>query len=121
MKILLAALLACVHLTSQPLAPVIDGLLTDAATDFTANAPHPADLRGVHAGLLVSEGKSLPIVCGQFLPANGNAAQWTDFSTTKTSGYEQALGWQATALCGKANLDSDQDLTLNLKTRIGLK
>ncbi len=118
MKLLVAALMASVHLAGQ--APATDGLLADAAADFKAHTPHPADVRNVHPGVLRDGGKTMPIVCGQFLP-EGENAQWTDFSTIKTSGYEQALGWQATALCGKAQLDANSDLTLTLKSKLDVK
>jgi len=117
MKILIAALLAWASLVA---APPVDGLLDSAAADFKAHGPQPADARAVRAGVVTEDGKSQAIVCGQVLPA-GEGKDWVDFSTIKTSGYEQSLGWQATALCAKAKLDTDTDLTPVLKTKIGLK
>lgn len=117
MKILIAALLACAHIASS--APA-DGLLSNAAADFKAHGPQVADVRAVRAGVLSADGNSQAIVCGQVLPA-GEGKDWLDFSTIKTSGYEQAIGWQATALCAKAKIDITQDLTPVLKAKLELK
>ncbi len=115
MKILIALAVACVHMAASP---PVEGLLDNAAADFKAHGPQVADARAVRAGALTEDGK--PIVCGQVLPA-GEGKDWVDFSTVKTSGYEQALGWQATALCAKARLEVDKDLTPALKMKLGLK
>jgi len=117
MKILIALAVACVHLAA---ASPVDSLLDNAVADFKAHGPQPIDARAVRAGVISDDGKTQTIVCGQVLPA-GEGKEWTDFSTIKTSGYEQALGWQATALCAKAKIDTDKYLTPALKMKLGLK
>jgi hypothetical protein len=117
MKILIAALLACAHMAA---ASPVDSLLDSTAADFKAHGPRPVDARAVRAGVISQDGKAQTIICGQVLPA-GDGKDWTDFSTIRTSGYEQAVGWQATALCAKAKIDTDKDLTPALKMRLGLK
>ena len=117
MKLLIAAVLACAHMAS---APPAEGLLNNAADDFKAHGPQVADVRAVRAGTLTNDGKTQTIICGQVLPA-GEGKDWVDFSTVKTAGYEQSLGWQATALCAKAKIDVDNDLTPGLKIKLDLK
>ena len=116
MKILIMALVTAAQLASAP----AQALLDNAAADFKAHGPQPADFRAVRAGTVTEDGKSQTIVCGQVLPA-GEGKDWLDFSTIRTSGYEQAIGWQATALCAQAKLDVDTDLTPILKMKLDLK
>ena len=118
MKLLIAALVAATQLATQ--SPDVDFLLTRSAADFQANAPHPGDIRDLHSGIVISPDHApQPIICGRFQPAG--STEWTDFSTIKTGGYEQALGFQATALCQRATLDMTHDLSADLKDRLHLK
>ncbi len=123
MKILIAAFLMAAQLATQ--SPEVDALLTNAATDFQTHGSGAADVRDVYAGTLPYGAGNAPttIICGRFLPAGDASAEWTDFATIKTSGYEQWLGVGAASYCDRAKIDRTpgSDLTPALKARLGLK
>ena len=90
------------ELQKASIDPVVQFLLTAAATDFhTHRPPDPVRFRDVRIGHVVTpSGKEQYMLCGQFLPVQeGGNAEWTPFATIKTSGYEQWIGAQATRFC----------------------
>jgi hypothetical protein len=72
------------------------------------------------------------MMCGEFLPAAGDASagtgggagamrEWTPFVTIKTSGYEQYIGAQAEAsYCQRSSViwDKESDLSTVLQSRL---
>ena len=101
---------------------VVQFLLTSAATDFHTHGPsHILRFRDVHIKNVISPGgDERYMLCGQFLPAQeGNSAEWTPFTTIKTSGYEQWLGAQAVGFCQNASviLENEGDLSSLLQSR----
>ena len=109
---------------SQPVSPaVVQFLLTAAATDFHTHGP--ADVvrfRDVRIGhMTASDGAEQYVLCGQFLPAQvSGKAEWTSFTTIKTSGYEQLIGGQAAEFCLRPSIiwDKQGDLSSSLKSRL---
>jgi hypothetical protein len=100
---------------------VIQFLLTAAATDFhTHRPPDPVRFRDVHIGhVMTSSGEEQYMLCGQFLPAQeGGKAEWTPFTTIKTSGYEQWIG--AAVFCQDSSVIWDKvgDLSSSLQSRL---
>ena len=101
---------------------VVQFLLTSAATDFHDHGPSSGlRFRDVHVRHLISaQGDDRYMLCGQFLPAQeGNSAEWTPFTTIKTSGYEQWLGSQAVGFCQNASVipENEGDLSSLLQSR----
>jgi len=97
-------------------------LLAAAASDFQTHGPsHIVRFRDVHLRFLTSEaGEKVYMLCGQFLSEQeGGKAQWTPFSTIKTSEYEQYIGGQfcqeGSALPGK-----EEDLSALLLDRFNV-
>ena len=111
------------ELQKASLDPVVQFLLTAAATDFhTHRPPDPVRFRDVRIGHVMSpSGEEQYMLCGQFLPKQekGNA-EWTPFATIKTSGYEQWLGPQATGFCQRSSVtwDKEGDLSPLLQSRL---
>jgi ribonuclease Z len=99
----------------------IQFLLRSAAADFHAHRPpDPVRFRDVRLGHTTnSSGERQYRLCGQFLPAAEGTAEWTPFTTIKTSGYEQWLGAQAAGYCRGASFawDSVDDLSSSLWSR----
>lgn len=120
MKTLLLALLASAHLLGQP--AVTEELLNDATRDFQAHQPPtPIDIRNLRLGYIPNGDGRNYLICGEFLTAAN--PDWVPFSTIKTSGYEQSLGENATALCNRpqAVWEEGHDLSVDLKAKLGLK
>jgi len=97
-------------------------LLTTAATDFhNHRPPDPVRFRDVRLGhVKTPSGELQYILCGQFLPEQeAGHAQWTDFATIKTSGYEQCIGRQATVFCQDSSVlwEKTGDLSSSLQSR----
>ncbi len=106
-----------------PLDSALQFLLTSAATDFhTHRPPSPLRFRDVRMGhVTTTGGEETYILCGQFLPAEGEGkAEWTPFATIKTSGYEQYIGPQAAAFCERSSVlwDTQGDLSSALQSRL---
>jgi len=103
---------------------VLQFLLTAAATDFhTHRPPDPVRFRDVRIGhVMTPSGEAQYMLCGQFLPAQqGDKAEWTPFTTIKTSDYEQWIGAQAAGFfCqGSAVIwDKEGDLSSSLQSRL---
>ena len=111
------------ELQNAPIDPVVQFLLTAAATDFhTHRPPDPVRFRDVRIGhVMTPSGKAQYMLCGQFLPAQeGGHAEWTPFATIKTSGYEQWIGAQAAGFCQHSSVswDTEGDLSPSLRSRL---
>ena len=105
------------------LEPVVEFLLTSAATDFhTHRPPDPVGFRDVRLGhVMTDSGEEQYMLCGQFLPAEGGAeAEWTPFATIKTSDYEQWIGGQGAGYCEQLPVVWDEvgDLSASLQSRL---
>ena len=103
--------------------PVVQFLVTAAATDFhTHRPPDPVRFRDVRIGhVMTPTGEEQYMLCGQFLPAQeGGKAEWTPFATIKTSGYEQWNGAQAAGFCQGSSViwDKEGDLSSLLQIRL---
>ena len=95
---------------------VIQFLLTSAAKDFNQNQePAAIDFRNVRIGYIQSQlNDKIYILCGEFLSKENKA--WIEFTTIKTSGYEQYIG--RTQYCQDATMIlTDEQLSFDLKER----
>ena len=93
---------------------VVQFLVTSASNDFRNHQPPtPIDFRNVKIGYIKSPNNEKTFVlCGQFLSEENK--EWTEFTTIKTSGYEQYLG--KTQYCQNATMIlTDAKLSLDLK------
>ena len=111
------------ELQKASIDPVVQFLLTAAATDFhTHRPPDPVRFRDVRIGHVTTQsGEKRYMLCGQFLPAQGGGnAQWTPFATIKTSGYEQWVGASAAGFCQGSSViwDNVGDLSSSLQSRL---
>ena len=99
--------------------PVVKFLLTSAAGDFHDHGPKgPLRFRNVRVGHVTNDGKESYRMCGEFL-REGDKAEWTPFSTIKTSGYEQYLGGGAATYCPASILwDTQDDLSASLQSQL---
>lgn len=109
---------------SPAMEPVVQFLLTAAATDFhTHRPPDPVRFRDVRVGhVMTPGGEEQYMLCGLFLPAQGGGnAEWTPFATIKTSDYEQWIGAQAEGFCQDSSgviWDEVGDLSPSLQGRL---
>jgi len=101
------------------IAPVVKFLLTSAASDFHDHGPKgPLHFRNVRVGHVTNDGKQSYRMCGEFL-REGDKAEWTPFSTIKTSGYEQYLGGGAATYCPASIIwDTQDDLSSTLQSQL---
>ena len=93
---------------------VVQFLITSASNDFRNHQPPtPIDFRNVKIGYIKSPNNEKTFVlCGEFLSKENK--EWTEFTTIKTSGYEQYLG--KTQYCQNATMIlTDEKLSLDLK------
>ncbi len=108
-------------LTTVPLNPSVEFLLTSAATDFHIHRlPFPVRFRDVRSGYVIaSDGTRQYGLCGEFVPTQESGrAEWTPFATIKTSGYEQWLGAQAESFCKRSGVTWElEDLSSSLQSR----
>lgn len=96
---------------------VVQFLMTSAASDFRNHQPPtPIDFRNVKVGYLKSpESDTLFVLCGEFLSKEESG--WIEFTTIKTSGYEQYIG--KTQYCHDATMVlTDQKLSVELKNKL---
>lgn len=108
---------------SASIDPVVQFLITSAATDFhTHRPPDPVRFRDVRlAHVMTPSGEEQYLLCGQFLPAQeGDNAKWMPFATIKTSGYEQWIGAQAAGFCQGSSVIWDKvgDLSSSLQSQL---
>lgn len=95
---------------------VVQFLITSASNDFRNHQPPiPIDFRNVKIGYIKSPNNEKTFVlCGEFLSQENK--EWTEFTTIKTSGYEQYLG--KTQYCQDATMIlTDEKLSLDLKNK----
>ncbi len=96
---------------------VVQFLITSASIDFRNHKPPTAiDFRNVKIGYLASSNsENVFVLCGEFLSKENK--EWVDFTTIKTSGYEQYLG--KTQYCQEATIVlTDEKLSLDLKSKL---
>ena len=96
---------------------VVQFLITSAAADFRNHqSPAPIDFRKVKIGYITSpNNEKIFILCGEFLSQENN--EWVEFTTIKTSGYEQYLG--KTQYCQDATMVlTDENLSVELKNKL---
>ncbi|HMW97614.1 MAG TPA: hypothetical protein PL010_12960 [Flavobacteriales bacterium] len=108
------------HTTQQVVVPdsIMNYLIDSAVQDFRTHRPPTAiDVRNARIGYLnSSEGDKVFLLCGEFL-SEEEPGKWTEFTTIKTSGYEQYIGH--TTYCADAIVvHSDEKLTQELKRRL---
>ena len=111
------------ELQKASMAPAMQFLLAAAATDFHTHRPSdPVRFRDVRIGhVMAPNGAEQYMLCGQFLSAQERGkAEWTPFTTIKTSGYEQLIGAQAAGLCQRTSIiwDKEGDLSSSLQSRL---
>jgi len=95
---------------------VVQFLITSASNDFRNHQPPtPIDFRNVKIGYIKSRNnEKIFVLCGEFLSQENK--EWTEFTTIKTSGYEQYLG--KTQYCQDATMIlTDEKLSLDLKNK----
>lgn len=96
---------------------VVQFLIISASDDFHTHQPPSAiDFRNVKIGYLLSkENEKIFLLCGEFLSQENK--EWTEFTTIKTSGYEQYLG--KTQYCQEATMVlTDKNLSVELKNEL---
>lgn len=95
---------------------VVQFLIASAANDFRKHQPPtPLDFRNVKIGYINSSNhERIFVLCGEFLSKENN--EWVEFTTIKTSGYEQYLG--KTQYCQDATMVlTDENLLVGLKAK----
>ena len=96
---------------------VVRFLITSAANDFRNHQPPtPVDFRNVKIGYIKStNNEKIFILCGEFLSQENK--EWVEFTTIKTSGYEQYIGKRQ--YCQEATMVlTDEILSVELKNKL---
>lgn len=96
---------------------VVQFLITSASNDFRNHQPpNPIDIRNVKIGYLTSpNSEKIFVLCGEFLSKEHK--EWVDFTTIKTSGYEQYIG--KTQYCQDATMVlTGKNLSIELKNKL---
>jgi hypothetical protein len=95
---------------------VVQFLITSASNDFRNHQPPtPIDFRNVKIGYIKAPNNdNIFLLCGEFLSQDNK--EWTEFTTIKTSGYEQYLGKTQYSQDATMIL-TDEKLTLDLKNK----
>lgn len=108
------------ELQGASLDPIVEFLLTSAATDFHTHPPSAVRFRNVRLGhIMTPGGEAQYLLCGQFLPEQeGGKAEWTSFATIKTSGYEQWIGDSGYCKSSSVRWDKVGDLSASLQNRL---
>lgn len=99
---------------------VVQYLIISASDDFRNHQPPtPIDFRNVKIGYIQSEpNEKTFLLCGEFL--SQEKKEWTEFTTIKTSAYEQYLG--KTQYCQDATMIlTDENLSAELKNKLAEK
>ncbi len=96
---------------------IVQFLITSAAADFRDHHPPTAvDFRNVKIGYIKSADEVKFVLCGEFL--SKEKMEWLEFTTIKTSGYEQYIG--KTQYCQDATMVlTNESLYLQLKQKLG--
>jgi hypothetical protein len=95
---------------------VVRFLIASAANDFRNHQPPtPVDFRNVKIGYFKStNNEKIFTLCGEFLSQENK--EWIEFTTIKTSGYEQYIG--KTQYCKDATMVlTDKNLSVELKNK----
>lgn len=95
---------------------VVQFLITSASNDFRNHQlPTVVDFRNIKIGYITSPNKEkVFVLCGEFL--SQEEKDWIEFTTIKTSGYEQYLG--ETTYCRDAKIVlTDKSLSYKLKNK----
>jgi hypothetical protein len=111
------------EIRNDTLDVIVQTLLEASSNDFYRNQPPlPVDFRNMQLKYLEkANGERNYMICGQFLARDGqNQEKWTNFTTIKTSDYEQWIGSNAVAYCQEAKDVSynTSDLSAELKNRV---
>jgi hypothetical protein len=96
---------------------VVQFLIISASNDFRNHQPPTAiDFRNVKIGYIKSANSEMTfLLCGEFLAQENK--KWSEFTTIKTSGYEQYLG--KTQYCRDATMVlTDENLSGELKNKL---
>lgn len=96
---------------------IVQFLITSASNDFRNHQPPtPIDFRNVKIGYIKSAtNEKTFVLCGQFLSQENK--EWIEFTTIKTSKYEQYLG--KTKYCQDATMVLiDENLSVELKNKL---
>lgn len=96
---------------------IVQFLIISASNDFRNHQPPtPIDFRNVKIGYIKSPNSEKTfLLCGEFLSQENK--EWTEFTTIKTSGYEQYLG--KTQYCQDATMVlTDENLSVELKNKL---
>ncbi|MCF2443951.1 hypothetical protein L0657_08295 [Dyadobacter sp. CY345] len=96
---------------------VVKFLISSASNDFLNHQPPtPIDFRNVKIGYIKSPNSEKTfLLCGEFLSQENK--EWKEFTTIKTSGYEQYIG--KTQYCQEAKMVlTDENLSLELKKKL---
>ena len=96
---------------------IVQFLITSACIDFRNHQPPtPIDFRNIKIGYLTTPNSEKTfILCGEFLSKENK--EWIDFTTIKTSGYEQYLG--KTQYCQDAIMVlTDENLSRKIKNKM---
>lgn len=96
---------------------IVQFLITSACIDFRNHQPPtPIDFRNIKIGYLTSPNSEKTfILCGEFMSKENK--EWLDFTTIKTSGYEQYLG--KTQYCQDAIMVlTDENLSRKIKNKM---
>ncbi len=96
---------------------VVQFLIISASYDFRNHQPPtPIDFRNVKIGYIKSSNSEKTfLLCGEFLSQENK--EWTEFTTIKTSEYEQYLG--KTQYCQEATMVfTDENLSVELRNKL---
>ena len=96
---------------------VVQFLIISASNDFRDHQPPtPIDFRNVKIGYIKSPNNEKTfLLCGEFMSQENKV--WTEFTTIKTSGYEQYIG--KTQYCQDATMVlTEENLSIELKKKL---
>ncbi|MBL0294159.1 MAG: hypothetical protein IPQ04_07805 [Saprospiraceae bacterium] len=96
---------------------VVQFLITSASNDFrNHHPPTPTDFRNVRIGYITSQNnENIFVLCGELLSQENK--EWVEFTTIKTSGYEQYIG--KSQYCQDATIVlTDEKLTVELRNKL---
>ncbi len=89
----------------QPDPAAVEFLIAAAAADFRASpSAVPVAIRKARVGYFPEGGTGRYFLCGSFKSREVNGAEWIQFATIKTSGYEHWIGGMAEAQCANKRI-----------------